>query len=136
MNAYVDTSAFWAILDRDDQHHAEAQKRWVNLLENAATLVCTNYILLETTALLQNRLGIEAVRDFTQDVVPLLTVEWVTPDIHESAIAAVLGAARRRLSLTDCVSFEVMRRLGIHNAFAFDRHFREQGFQDVDERGS
>jgi predicted nucleic acid-binding protein len=28
----------------------------------------------------------------------------------------------------DCTSFEMMRELGIHNAFTFDRHFAEQGF--------
>ncbi|MEI6809693.1 MAG: hypothetical protein WCN95_13310, partial [bacterium] len=28
----------------------------------------------------------------------------------------------------DCVSFEVMRRLGLRNVFAFDNHFAEQGF--------
>jgi uncharacterized protein len=130
--AYVDTSAFWAILDRQDQHHAEAQERWAHLLENAATLVCTNYVLLETTTLLQSRTGMAVVRDFTQDLAPLLTVEWVTSEIHQAGVGALLGAARRHLSLTDCVSFEVMRRLGIRHAFAFDRHFREQGFEDVE----
>ena len=32
---------------------------------------------------------------------------------------------------SDCVSFETMRRLGIKNAFALDRHFSEQGFECV-----
>jgi predicted nucleic acid-binding protein len=31
----------------------------------------------------------------------------------------------------DCVSFEVMRRLGIRRAFTLDEHFREQGFEVV-----
>jgi predicted nucleic acid-binding protein len=29
------------------------------------------------------------------------------------------------------VSFEVMRRSGLTQAFAFDRHFAEQGFQQI-----
>ncbi|MBI4581568.1 MAG: hypothetical protein HY718_17855 [Planctomycetes bacterium] len=53
-------------------------------------------------------------------------------ELHQAGMAAVLTAARRRLSLTDCVSFEVMRRRGIRQAPAFDRHFREQGFADVE----
>jgi predicted nucleic acid-binding protein len=40
----------------------------------------------------------------------------------------MLAAGRRRLSLTDCVSFEVMRRSESATAFAFDTHFTEQGF--------
>jgi predicted nucleic acid-binding protein len=35
------------------------------------------------------------------------------------------------LSLTDCVSFEVMDRLALPEAFAFDRDFRDCGYQMV-----
>jgi len=31
----------------------------------------------------------------------------------------------------NCVSFEVMRRSRLTRAFAFDRHFAEQGFQQI-----
>ncbi|RME55690.1 MAG: VapC toxin family PIN domain ribonuclease, partial [Caldilineae bacterium] len=40
----------------------------------------------------------------------------------------VVGANRRGLSLVDCTSFVVMQQLGIDTAFAFDNHFKEQGF--------
>jgi predicted nucleic acid-binding protein len=43
--------------------------------------------------------------------------------------SALLTANRRQLSLVDCVSFEMMRRLGIKTAFTYDRHFSEQGFE-------
>ena len=48
-----------------------------------------------------------------------------------TGMAAVLSAGRRRLSLVDCVSFDVMTRLGIDVCFAFDAHFREQGFRCI-----
>jgi predicted nucleic acid-binding protein len=35
------------------------------------------------------------------------------------------------LSLTDCVSFAVIRRLGLRKVFCFDRHFQEQGIEIV-----
>lgn len=35
---------------------------------------------------------------------------------------------KKPLSLTDCTSFVVMRRLGIAHALAFDTHFVEAGF--------
>ena len=35
----------------------------------------------------------------------------------------------KRYSLTDCISFTVMERLGIDGAFTFDRHFTQAGFQ-------
>ena len=39
-----------------------------------------------------------------------------------------MAASRRKLSLVDCVSFEVMRRGKLHQVFGFDPHFEEQGF--------
>lgn len=44
---------------------------------------------------------------------------------------AVLIAARRGLSLVDYTSFEIMRREHLNRAFAFDRHFREHGYDLV-----
>ena len=44
-------------------------------------------------------------------------------------MSGVLGAQMRQLSLVDMVSFEVMRRAGIRDAFAFDDHFVRFGFR-------
>ncbi len=45
-----------------------------------------------------------------------------------ASVLAFLTAGRRALSLVDCASLVVMRRLGVEKAFTFDRHFAEQGF--------
>jgi uncharacterized protein len=128
MRIFIDTSAFYALLDRDDAHHATAKSAWTELLKAVHTLVTSNYILVETFALLQNRLGIEAARAFHNDVLPLINIEFVASGTHRSGVAALLSASRRDLSLVDCVSFEVMRTSGINTVFAFDKHFKEQGF--------
>jgi predicted nucleic acid-binding protein len=62
-------------------------------------------------------------------VLPLLSVQWGTEPDHDSAMATLLAANRRDLSLVDCVSFAAMRRLGVSRAFTLDDHFREQGFE-------
>lgn len=129
MTCFVDTSAFYALLDADDANHEAAGDTWASLLAEKDSLVASNYVLLELYALLRNRLGIGAVRGFHDDVVPLLGIEWVTPDVHSSGMAALLSSGRKGLSLVDCTSFEVVRKLGIREVFAFDRHFREQGFR-------
>ena len=128
MRAFIDTSAFYALLDRDDENHRRAKDAWTILLKNGNTLVTNNYVLVETVALIQHRLGIEAVRGFQNDILPLVNVEFVDAELHRSGVSALLSASRRNLSLVDCVSFEMMRTSEIRTAFAFDPHFKEQGF--------
>ena len=129
MRVFVDTSAFYALLDRDDDNHAIARSAWTGIVENGTVAVTSSYVLVETVALLQSRLGLEAVRAFEEAIVPVLHVEYVTGELHILGMAALLVAARRRLSLVDCVSFEIMRRNGITASFSLDSHFKEQGFR-------
>jgi uncharacterized protein len=112
----------------DDANHSAARTAWIEWLREGATLVTNNYVLVKTTALLQHRIGVSAVRAFHEDVMPLLQVDWITPERHRAGVDAVLAAARKKLSLVDCVSFQTMRNRGVRTAFCFDAHFREQGF--------
>ena len=128
MAVFVDTSALFAVLDADDANHASAARIWRNLLDEREEMVCSNYILIESFALLKRRLGLEAVRTFRSDVVGVLQVRWVDEALHAAGVAALLTAGRRQLSLVDCVSFELMRRQGLTKAFAFDDDFTDQGF--------
>ena len=129
MSVYIDTSAFLAVLNADDRFHARAQRNWVQLIESGTPLICNNYVLVETVAVLQNRLGLEAVIAFQNDVMPVLVTLWVDEDLHRRAVSGLLVAQRRRLSLVDCSSFESMRQAGLRRAFSFDAHFEEQGFE-------
>jgi predicted nucleic acid-binding protein len=128
MSIFIDTSGFIAVLDAGDSNYIEAAEAWRNILTSAETLVTTNYILVETCALVQNRLGMEAVRVFQEDIVPVLRIEWIDNTVHHAAMGIMLAAARKKLSLVDCVSFETMRLLGVTTAFTLDGHFKEQGF--------
>ena len=131
MKVFVDTSALLCFLNAADANYSPAKAAWEGLIGGDAELVTHNYVLVETSALVLRRLGFEALRVFENDVVPILDVVWVTPDVHEAAVGAQMLAAKRSLSLVDCVSFEVMRRAGLRTAFAFDDHFAESGFELV-----
>lgn len=128
MTVFVDTSGYYPLLDRNERNHASARQIWQQLLRADHTLMTSNYVLLETTALVQNRLGMAAMADFQDLFVPLTDVVWIDQEAHLAGVAALLISNRRELSLVDCISFEVCRRLGIREVFAFDRHFQEQGF--------
>ncbi len=128
MTVFVDTSALYALLDRNDRQHAAAARSWKALIEAREPLATTNYVVVETNALVLTRLGLAAVRVLHDDVLPMRAVHWVTDAQHRAAATAQLLAAKRDLSLVDLTSFEVMGQRGITTAFAFDRHFRERGY--------
>ena len=128
MNTCIDTSAILALLNASDRFHPPAREAWNELLNSEATLFTSNYILLETSALLQHRFGIDALRLFEGDLLPVFEIYWVDQPIHEQGMSALLAANRRDLSLVDCTSFEIMRQRGLKKVFTFDPHFREQGF--------
>ncbi|OGL44516.1 MAG: hypothetical protein A2161_13490 [Candidatus Schekmanbacteria bacterium RBG_13_48_7] len=62
------------------------------------------------------------------DILPIFRIEWINEEIHRAGVAALLAAGRKKLTLVDLVSFNVMHRLGLQTAFALDTHFKEQGF--------
>ncbi len=125
---FIDTSAFYALLDATDPNHKQATRLWDSLLNRAEPLCTSNYVVIESCALLQNRIGLEAVETFVNDLLPVTETYAIDAELHSQAIAALLAARRRKLSLVDCSSFLLLRSLGAKSAFAFDRHFREQGF--------
>ena len=64
----------------------------------------TSYVLVETVALLQHRVGLEAVRDFDAHVYPLMSVEWVSDELHRRGMRRLSRENRRRLSLQRCAT--------------------------------
>ena len=127
--AFVDTSAFYALMDRTDSNHEEAVEAWRFLLERDVSLHTCSYVVVETLALLQSRLGFKAADLWYRDVLAVVSVLWIDESVHKEAHALWLGLSRKRVSFVDCTSFVAMRRSGLGTAFCFDRHFREQGFR-------
>ncbi|HEU5205692.1 MAG TPA: PIN domain-containing protein [Candidatus Limnocylindrales bacterium] len=126
MKVFVDTSALLAILDEDDRHHPEAAAVFRSLLTGGVELVTSNYVEVESAALVRRRLGAPAALELADGILPTIKTIWVDEPLHRAALAAHRASAS--VSLVDQVSFEVMRRQGIVTAFAFDSDFDAQGF--------
>ena len=131
---FVDTSAFYALMDRSDNNYEEAVGFWPSLLENDFYLYTSNYVLVETLALLQNRLGFEAAHLWHGDILNLAEILWIDKSIHDLSYELWLSLGRRRLSIVDCISFASMRHFKIEKVFGFDKHFTEQGFEIISDR--
>lgn len=123
---FADTSAFLALLSAGDRRHARAKRTFERLRAEQALLITTSYVLSETYALLDRRLGREAVLRFREDFEPLLSVTWVGREEHDAGLDR-LRTLHGSVSLTDAVSFLVAARVGVREAFAYDPHFRREG---------
>lgn len=89
----------------------------------------THYgVVLESSALVQRRLGMEAIRELHDGLLCTLRLEWVDETLHTRAVTAMLAAGHRRVSLVDWTSFELMKVKGIRHALAFDSDFDDRGF--------
>ena len=131
MSVFADTSFFIALLDDGDDMHVDAVIRWRRVAEERLPVVTSNYVVVESCAVLQRHIGVVAVRRLVRQILDPVALEWVSRDDHERALDALLVADRRQLSIVDCTSFEMMRRLEVRECLAFDRHFEEQGFSPV-----
>lgn len=128
MALFVDTSALIALLDAADPQQESVCAVWARSLADQERLVTSNYILVETLAVVQRRFGTSAVHVLLDDIAPVLELHWIDEGLHEAAVRGLRAAGRRSLSLVDCTSFELMRALGLRDAFTLDAHFVEQGF--------
>lgn len=134
MRIFIDTSALMAVLNQDDRYHQPAKQTWLEILSAESTLFSSNYVLLETTALLQHRFGIEAVGLFDRDIIPILNIIWIDQTVHNLAVGVLLAANQRKLSLVDCTSFHIMRDANLIHVFSFDGHFADQGFTNLPQK--
>jgi predicted nucleic acid-binding protein len=121
----IDTSAVYALIDRDDENHGSAKARVRALRKGRHEPVLTNFLVAECHALLLARLGPPIARRW------LFSNVWKVERVVEADEAAAREIIRRYddkgFSYTDATSFAVMDRLGIERALSFDVHFRQYG---------
>ncbi len=128
MNIFADTSGLFALLVKNDYMFVRARENFNYFAENNAQLVTSSFVLVETTALLQRRIGLMPVNDFYTKILPLIEIVWVDDKWYAKGMQRLLTQNNRDISLVDCISFEIMETLQIKWAFAFDKHFEENGF--------
>lgn len=126
MSLFLDTSALYPLLVRTEEGHDAVAGAFREAVDEGRTVVTTNYVALETIALLQSRIGLEAVADLSDRILPLARIRWVDEALHRRAVEELVRRDRRRVSLT--VSFLVMQADGIREALALDGGFEERGF--------
>jgi len=128
---FVDSSGFYAILDGTDPYHAAALAAFRRAAAEGRPLHTTSYVVHEAWALIQHRLGWQAVDAFVDRILSQCKMEHVDQPLYASGAARCRQARQRHLSLTDCVSFEYMKRAGLRDVIASDPHFVREGFAQL-----
>jgi predicted nucleic acid-binding protein len=123
MSIFVDTGAWYAVADTSDRHHDPASRFYLSHAAHGQ-LATSDLVVAETWTLLVSHLGRPAALTFWETLrdakLPILAIE--ASDL-EAAWRIAQAFADQDFSFTDCTSFALMERLGIEDAFAFDRHF-------------
>lgn len=136
MSVFADTSAFYALLVRTDASHEPVRKAFTTVLDDDRPVWTTSFVIVETMALLQHRIGLQAARDLDDDLLPLVRVEWVDESLYRLGTERLWREDRRQLSLVDAISFEFMRTHDIRTALAVDPDFAKAGFTVIPESGA
>ncbi len=125
---FVDTGAWYALVDKNDPDHKEAVSFIKN---NKIPLLTTNFVFDETITLLRSRMGWSVSKDFGHRLKDssFVSIVAVRDEDEERAWEIFLKFKDKDFSYTDCTSFAVMERLKLDTAFSFDRHFQTMKFQ-------
>ncbi len=128
---FIDTGAFLARYLERDAHHARAIKAWKKLPRKGSRTYTSNFVLDETITLLGRRSDYHFAAERARNLYASRSLEVLRPN-HEDEIDALRWFEKfsdQDVSLTDCVSFVLMKKNRIKTAFAFDRHFVLAGFE-------
>ncbi len=135
---FVDTSAFKAFYDEEDEFHSKA-RGFMDDIASKKTIVrgfiTSDYILDETITLIRFAHSHSKALEFSQAVTSSKATRlvYVGQENFQKALELFIEASDKPWSFTDCVSFTLMRSLHLTTAFTFDPHFQQAGFHTLPE---
>lgn len=125
MKLFVDTGAFIALTDADDENHKVAAAFYRNAKDKGARFVTTNFVVCETLNYLRAKISHHTAVLFRENLkkTSFIEIVTVTPSIEDAAFTIFSRYTDKDFSFTDCTSFSIMKSLKLKSAFAFDKHF-------------
>ncbi len=126
--AFADTSFYQALLNPKDNWHESARQVSIAC---RGKVVTSEYVLCELGALMSHgqfrNLFMELVNGLKS--APRVEIEPGSHYAFERGLALFENRPDKDWSLTDCISFALMREMGITDALTCDRHFEQAGFR-------
>ncbi len=124
---FLDTGYLLALFDPADQLRERALQ-WSLILRERCLL--TEYVLWECVNAFshpKDRSTAHVIVDYLRSE-PGYEILPASPELFEAGLRLHRERPDKAWSLTDCISFHVMRQRGVQRALAFDEHFEQAGF--------
>lgn len=131
MRLFVDTSAWLAINDKDDQYHKKAVAKIAEIKNHKIELLTSEYVFDESITIIRHRITHKAAVIFGDSLLDsrIVTILDICSEDRSGAWELFKKYSDKDLSFTDCTSFLIMKKLRIQKAFSFDEHFKQVGFE-------
>lgn len=126
---FADTFYFLALLSRRDDAHARASA----FDQQGVRIVTTEWVLTEVAdgfAAAPQRSSVAAFIQLLGET-PEVEVAAASHDLFRRGLKLYAERPDKEWSLTDCISFVVMRERGLTNALTADHHFEQAGFKPL-----
>jgi len=124
---FADTFYFLAILNTRDRAHERAVKFSDSF---GASTVTTAWVLTELgdgmASTGRRTAFLRLVRNLSSN--PMCEIVPASQTLFDRGLALYAERPDKDWSLTDCISFEIMREYGLTDALTGDRHFEQAGF--------
>jgi len=128
---FIDTSGWVALFIANDQNHNKAVSMIEGLKNIKAQLFTSDYVIDETVTTILGRsnhkqsvlAGEYIINSKILQIVPAYAEHF------QQAWKLYKHYKDKEFSLTDVISFIIMKALNINKAFTFDRDFEQAGFE-------
>jgi predicted nucleic acid-binding protein len=130
---FLDTVGLLSLWDTSDQWHSAAEQAFTRITSQRVPVLTTTFVLLEcgnAAARRPYRLAVDRLRETLESNRLLIRP---TEEDWQQAWQAYQRDEANRAGIVDHVSFTVMRRLDLTQAFTNDHHFRAVGLETLIE---
>jgi uncharacterized protein len=130
---FIDSSAWIAILDRNNPNHKISRSYYENLLNKNIRLVTNNFCVDNTISFLKLITGNEQTKKFLsiidESVLTInLHVDWISRRIRRNAMELFLNSSNAKLTLQHFYIQESLKRKRVDFIFSFDPLLKEFDF--------
>jgi uncharacterized protein len=128
---FVDTGFIIALESVTDQNHEKASQQWNELLKDLPVMITTTYVIDEIVTFFNSRSQHAKAVEIGNRLMNSRSVHVIHIDkeMFDKGWQYFQQHADKTYSMTDCISFVVMKEQGIESTLSFDKHFTQAGFK-------